>query len=170
MTQDELPLFLDFEASGLQPETYPIAVAWSQTTGEIESYLIRPLPEWTHWDADAERVHRIPRERLAAEGRDALFVARRMNEQLGDQVVWCDGGSFDRGWLDMLVEAAGVKPGFELRDIVSGLIPDEILYTHLWDQFVAEAWSHVEGRRHDPASDVRYLIELYRLAARAAGN
>jgi len=36
-----MPLFLDFEAYGLGPASYPVEVAWGDTdTGEVEAHLI----------------------------------------------------------------------------------------------------------------------------------
>ena len=55
--------FLDFEASSLGKQGYPIEVAWVLSNGEEESHLIRPDPTWTDWDLKAEAIHGIARDR-----------------------------------------------------------------------------------------------------------
>jgi hypothetical protein len=54
--------FLDFEASSLGKQGYPIEVAWVFANGEEESHLIRPAEAWTDWDVKAGRIHGISRE------------------------------------------------------------------------------------------------------------
>ena len=61
-------VFLDFEASSLGKNGYPIEVAWVFEDGDSESFLISPIGRWTGWDAAAEAIHGISREQLAAEG------------------------------------------------------------------------------------------------------
>ena len=51
------PAVLDVEASGFGRESYPIEVGYVLSGGQTYCSLIRPLPEWTHWDPQAERVH-----------------------------------------------------------------------------------------------------------------
>ena len=64
------PCFLDVEATGFGPESYPIEIAWSDEQGEIHRCLIDPTPiaAWTSWSDAAERVHGIDRERLHRNG------------------------------------------------------------------------------------------------------
>ena len=61
-------VFLDFEASSLSDESYPIEIGWAGEDGSTEQHLIRPAPGWTDWSATAEAVHRIERDQLLAEG------------------------------------------------------------------------------------------------------
>ena len=44
-------VFLDFEASSLSKDSYPIEVGWAGEDGSTEAHLIRPAPDWTDWDA-----------------------------------------------------------------------------------------------------------------------
>lgn len=55
MRSEQLPSFLDCEASSL--DGYPIEVAISTADGESRSWLIRPTWRWTDWSPKAERLH-----------------------------------------------------------------------------------------------------------------
>lgn len=107
-------VFLDFEASSLEKEGYPIEVAWAFDSGEEESHLIRPIPDWTDWSAEAEAVHRITREHLLAEGQPVEKVARRMVEVLTGHALYATAPSWDGHWLSLLLRAAGL-PRHALR-------------------------------------------------------
>ncbi|MFG1285145.1 hypothetical protein [Xanthobacter autotrophicus] len=39
-----------------------------------------------------------------------------LNEKLGHDVVWCDGGPYDAYWLRTLFDAAGIEQTFVLGD------------------------------------------------------
>jgi len=56
MTTIAYPKFIDFEASGLSDESYPIEVAWNNVDGTVESYLINTdcVTDWIYWDPNAE--------------------------------------------------------------------------------------------------------------------
>ncbi len=97
--------FLDFEASGLGPDSVPIQVGWCDESGMGEEYLIRPEDGWTDWDYNAEAVHGISQGDLAIKGHPAAEVARRVVEVLGGQTVFSDAPGFDGGWLDVLLSA-----------------------------------------------------------------
>ena len=49
-------VFLDFEASSLSDDSYPIEVGWVFEDGRTEAHLIRPAPAWTDWDPAAEAI------------------------------------------------------------------------------------------------------------------
>lgn len=161
-----LPCFLDFEASGLGTNSYPIEVAWSLPSAEIECYLIQPHTEWINevaWDSAAERLHGIPFASLKREGREPVWVCERMNAQLTDQVVFCDALPYDLFWLQRLFEAADDSPAFRLASLQDycfdlGLGPRQY-------QILGEKARKRSGAKvHRADVDVRYLIELYRLA------
>ncbi|HEY7545418.1 MAG TPA: hypothetical protein VID27_11070 [Blastocatellia bacterium] len=99
-----IPCFLDFEASSLAMESYPIEVAWSLEDGSIESHLISPasVVDWTDWDAEAEKVHGIPRDEIIAHGKPPAWVCQRMNEQLAGKTLYTDAPRFDGRWLARL--------------------------------------------------------------------
>jgi hypothetical protein len=107
-------VFLDFEASSLGDDSYPIEVGWVFEDGREEAHLIRPAPAWTDWDPQAEAVHGVSREALAAEGEPHDAVARRMVEVLNGHDLHASSPSWDGKWLSVLLRAAGL-PRHALR-------------------------------------------------------
>jgi hypothetical protein len=106
--------FLDFEASSLGKDGYPIEVAWVLSTGEEESHLIRPDPTWTDWDLKSETIHGLSRDRLHADGAPVTDVARRMMSVLTGYALYATAPSWDGKWLSRLLRAAGL-PRHALR-------------------------------------------------------
>jgi hypothetical protein len=109
--------FLDFEASGFHPDSYPIALAICSPNGTY-AVLIKPTRYWTYWSPDAEDMHGIPRHRLISEGIDPKALAFILNEKFLDQAVCCDNPA-DCFWLEMLFEAAEMEPRFRLLPLES---------------------------------------------------
>ncbi len=107
-------VFLDFEASSLGKKGFPIEVGWVFEDGRAESHLIKPAPEWTEWDEEAEAVHGISRTILDARGTPHDLVAHRMLEVLSPHIVYASAPSWDGKWLSALLRAAGL-PGYALR-------------------------------------------------------
>jgi hypothetical protein len=106
--------FLDFEASSLGKNSYPIEVAWVFADGEEETYLIRPDPLWTDWDVKAEAIHGISRSALHEKGMPLHDVARRMMSALAGHKLYATAPSWDGKWLSKLLRAAGL-PRHALR-------------------------------------------------------
>jgi hypothetical protein len=49
MSEKEIPYwFVDFEAPGIEPDSYPIEIAIVSAEAEYQG-LIRPARYWTHW-------------------------------------------------------------------------------------------------------------------------
>lgn len=71
----EIPCMIDFQASSLSPDSYPIEVAWSDASGAVESHYIAPSPGWTDWDLGSEDIHWISREILFELGKPVEWVA-----------------------------------------------------------------------------------------------
>jgi len=120
---------IDFEASALTLDSYPIEVGiaiMSVPNGEIEnrSSLIRPDPRWDldgQWDPDAAKIHGIRRWDLR-EGLPAAAVLQKLNARIPHGVaVWCDGGHYDEHWLNTLATTASISPSFRLADLGSAL-------------------------------------------------
>ena len=110
-------VFLDFEASSLAKQSYPVEVAWVFETGEAETHLIRPAPGWDDWDDGAARIHGLSRERLTAEGEPHDAVARRMLATLQGQRLYASAPSWDGKWLSRLLRGAGLpRHALRLRD------------------------------------------------------
>ena len=147
MSQPIFPLaVLDFEASSLDPSSYPIevGVAVARTAdAQIETWstLIRPHPSWREggdWGPQAQAVHGITPAMLA-EGMDPEAVLTRLNqllETLGH--AWVDGGRYDLHWFQRLCEAApAVRPAFHLRDLSGLFVLDRRAHNRFADALAA---------------------------------
>jgi hypothetical protein len=109
--------FLDFEASSLGKQSYPIEVAWVFEDGSAEAWLIRPAPGWTDWGDTAAAIHGIARSLLETEGVSHDAVARRMIEALSGHDLLASAPSWDGKWLSTLLRAAGLpRHSLRLRD------------------------------------------------------
>ncbi|HET9161035.1 MAG TPA: DUF1810 family protein [Caulobacteraceae bacterium] len=100
-------VFLDFEASSLGDDSYPIEVAWVFEDGCEESHLIHPASDWSDWDPAAEAIHGIDRTRLVAEGEPLEAVAQSMLQALGGHTLYASAPSWYGKWLSVLLRAAG---------------------------------------------------------------
>lgn len=106
-------MIIDFEASSLSKDSYPIEVAWGNSADSIRSHLINPetVPGWVDWHPASEKIHNISREYLAAEGEPATAVATSLYTALQSHEVYCDGGKFDQMWLNRLLAVINQAPG-----------------------------------------------------------
>jgi len=107
--------FIDFEASGIAPDSYPIQVAVVSSESSFNS-LIKPARYWTHWSFDAQDMHGLCQDQLREQGDTPSAVARRMNQLFSGQVL-CSDSPQDSFWLDVLYEAADLVPTFELKPL-----------------------------------------------------
>lgn len=151
---DESRCVIDIEASGFGRHSYPIEVGFVREDGQVWCTLVRPETDWLHWDADAERVHGIPRSALLEHGRPPAEVARRLNDELGGRTVYCDGWAHDYAWLALLFEVAGLVPRFHLES-VNKLLDDTRLAR--LDGLRADAFGALGIARHRASSDARAL-------------
>ena len=110
-------VFLDFEASSLSDDSYPIEIGWAGEDGSTEQHLIRPAPGWTDWSATAEAVHRIEHDQLLAEGEPHDQVAHRTLEALAPHAVFVTAPSWDGKWMSLLLRSAGLpRHALRLKD------------------------------------------------------
>ncbi|WP_334162381.1 3'-5' exonuclease [Phenylobacterium sp.] len=110
-------VFLDFEASSLSDDSYPVEVGWVFEDGTEEAHLIRPAPAWTDWDPTAEAVHGLSRATLEAEGEPHEAVASRMLDRLAGHELYASSPSWDGKWMSVLLRAAGLpRHALRLRD------------------------------------------------------
>jgi hypothetical protein len=150
------PTVLDVEASGFGRNSYPIEVGFVLPTGHTYCTLIRPEPDWTHWDEQAAHTHHISRELILQRGLPALDVAHKLNAELRGQTVYSDGWANDFTWLNVLFEAASMSPRFKLENL-RGLLSDE--EADQWHTVKAQIASERGTQRHRASSDAR-LIQL----------
>ena len=155
--------FIDFEASGLGPRSWPIEVGWAFEDGVGESFLISPAPEWTmdQWDPRAEALHGITPKMLSDLGVNASVACNRMNAALGDCMVYSDAPDWDAFWMMRLFDAAGRRSSIRLKEF-SALMPDLTLDRK--KELIAGA-DRIAPRRHRAAEDALHLVTVYRLSA-----
>jgi hypothetical protein len=122
--------------------------------GQTYCSLIRPLPNWTHWDPGAERVHRIAPATLRSSGRSVTEVAQHLNEQLHGQIMYCDGWAHDYTWLATLFEAAEMSPSFRLENLRVLLSEREAA---CWDVLKRQVTQEMRLQRHRASSDAKVL-------------
>ena len=107
--------FIDFEASGIAPDSYPIEVAVVSSECAFNT-LIKPARYWTHWSFDAQDMHGLSQDHLREQGDTPGAVARHMNQLFSGQVL-CSDSPQDGFWLDVLFEAADLMLTFELKPL-----------------------------------------------------
>jgi len=157
----DLPAIVDVEASGFGRGSYPIEIAIALPQGNIESRLVKPLPEWTHWTEEAEALHGISRNQLLREGIEVDEVASWLNECL--QLIglsYSDSWGYDSSWIARLYNDSGAVQRFRLGSLRSILTQHQL---ECWDS-VREAVQLNEGiRRHRAGDDVRMLQKTFAL-------
>lgn len=164
------PCFLDVEASGFGPESWPVAVAWCDHAGDIRRHLVRPPAAWTHWDEAAARVHGLTRARLQAEGQPPAEIAAALAHDLAGMLAFSDAPDFDAAWLATLHRAAGLAMPFAVDhadDLLAGalLVPGEALWRAQARLDALRAELRVTAsHRHDAGYDVGFLVALWRRA------
>jgi DNA polymerase III epsilon subunit-like protein len=174
-------VFLDFEASSLAKPSYPIEVAWVFEDRRSESHLIKPAPDWTDWDAEAEALHRISRADLVDRGTPHDEVAHRILDVLSDHAVYVTSPSWDGKWLSVLLRAAGLpRHALRLReadeahlqtahDLLLGAVPDSALDAAAANVLarVRDATRHREPP-HRALPDAELELEVWLEVARLA--
>lgn len=118
------PLFIDFEASGLDRHSWPIEIgaAWIEGEGlgrtvQVWSSLIRPERHWpmSCWSEHSAAVHGIPLDELRRAPR-AEEVAREFLRLAGGSVIVSDAPEFDGRWLGRLLDSVDHNRQVEVRD------------------------------------------------------
>lgn len=149
-----MPAVLDIEASGFGTGSYPIEVGYVLPDGRAWCSLVRPEPDWKHWDPSAASVHGISREQLLRHGRSAGEIAEHLNAELRDATIYSDSWGHDFTWLNRLYDAADRTPTFKLEAMRA-----------LFNDGQAERWHEVKRRvardiglqRHRASTDARIL-------------
>ena len=157
--------FIDLEASGLGPASWPIEVGWCFPDEPPEALLIQPADDWPDdaWDHQAEALHGISRKTLRKEGQGILDVCERLNKVLEKVDVYSDAPDWDGFWLYRLFSAAGTKQVFKLKDfgdLLSSFAPEKV-------SAAISAATRTAPHRHRAREDVLHMNAVY--AAVAAG-
>lgn len=153
------PCIIDIEASGFGSHSYQIEVGFVTPEGRRYCSLIKPHPQWTHWDQQAESVHKISRDTLQTHGKPAHLVARELNEQLSGITAYSDGWVVDSPWLNTLFAAAGLQMQFMLSPIEAILSENQLAY---WDSTKTRILEESVIDRHRASNDAFLIQETYR--------
>ncbi|MGV6819462.1 MAG: hypothetical protein ACWA5T_03070 [Parvularcula sp.] len=154
--------FIDVEASGLGPNSWPIEVGWGFVGTDPRAVLIKPADSWSMvaWEKSAEALHRISPIQLVTEGKKPIEAALGLNAALAGAQVYSDAPDYDSFWLFRLYDAAGIKPNFRLFDLGDLLRP-------IWEGEPAELVDLASAEAphiHRAAADVRHLQKMYEIA------
>lgn len=160
------PLILDLEASGFGSGSYPIEVGVAFPDGSTQCMLVRPEPEWTHWEAGAEAVHGISRQTLFERGLPARACCERLNQLLAGQTAYSDGWGHDSSWLYQLFDAAGMWPRFKLESLRRLLSESQVAH---WQQARRQAMEELSLERHRASSDALIIQRAWSIAVASAG-
>jgi len=155
--------FIDFEASGLGPFSWPIEVGWALDDGLTDAVLINPAPSWSMqaWDPKAERLHGITPRMLSDLGIDPSDACKRLETALEGRTVYSDAPDWDGFWMLRLFQAAGRRCDIRLHDFARAMPPlSDAAKARLLQQA-----DRLAPRRHRASEDALHLLTLYRLAA-----
>jgi len=107
---------IDFEASGLSKQSYPIEVGLTNGSDEYQA-LIKPMAHWQYWSDEAEAVHTLSKSQLESDGLNPAHVAHTLNNKLSGQPVYCDSVQWDGFWCNVLFADNSIHQQFEILDI-----------------------------------------------------
>ncbi|MSR13532.1 MAG: hypothetical protein EXR86_03010 [Gammaproteobacteria bacterium] len=155
------PGIIDVEASGFGRGSYPIEVGVALANGEIACFLIKPLPEWTHWTSEAEALHGISRGLLLTRGRPAAEIALELNSLLGSRVIYSDAWGFDSSWLALLHASCEIPASYRI-DALTRLLSEAQQIA--WADLKNNARVQLQLNRHRASADALVLQRAYRLS------
>lgn len=155
--------FIDFEASSLDLDSWPVEAAILSTWGPVDAFLIRRHPSWSMsaWDRRSANIHGIALADLQEKGEDWEAGLARLELGAGEHPVFSDAAEFDQHWLDRLAGAAGRAAPFQIRDWHEALPSN--LKPRTWRAIRAEA-AMLAPRAHRAAADTKFMLEVWRLA------
>jgi len=158
MIVTDRPFIMDIEASGLGPQGYPIEIGVALEPGAKFCSLLLPREDWTYWDSDAEKMHRIPRDILETYGSPLAEVAINLNTLLENRTIYSDGWVVDKGWLSQLYYAVAMPQQFTLSSLEMILSTAQMT---LWDETKAQVIEDLGMMRHRASTDALIIQETY---------
>jgi hypothetical protein len=152
------PYIIDIEASGFGPDGYPIEIGVALEPGKKFCSLLLPREEWTHWDIEAEKLHRIPRDILETYGSPINEVALSLNELLENQTIYSDAWVVDKDWLAQMYYAAAIPQQFTMSSLEMILSEPQM---EIWDKIKILVIEELGLHRHRASSDALIIQETY---------
>jgi hypothetical protein len=138
--------------------SYPIEVGIAAEDNSKYCALILPAAEWTHWDTEAEKVHRIPRDLLQIHGKPIRTIAEDLNRLYAGKTLYTDGWVVDKPWMIQLFHAAGLEMKFSVSPLEMILSEAQMeRWHHTKDQLLAET----SQQRHRASFDAWVIQETY---------
>jgi len=159
MARVENPLIIDIEASGFGGTSYPIEVGVALEEDRKYCALILPAPDWTHWDSEAEKIHRVARDILETYGKPMREVAEELNSLLAGRTLYTDGWVVDKPWLTTLFHAAQVRMEFYVSPLEAILSEAQMERWHTTKDRVIE---EMNKTRHRASYDAWAIQETYK--------
>lgn len=155
----DTPAFIDVEASGLGPRSYPIEVGLITSEGSMYCTLIVPPEDWSRldaaaWDPAAESVHGITRAILGTYGKPLAEVARELNRVARGLILYSDAWGNDYAWLARLFDAADLPMHFQIESSRKLLSEEE---AGRWGAAKLEVIAELKLTRHRASSDAKIL-------------
>lgn len=147
---------IDVEASGLGSHSYPIEVGLVLGNGTTYEALIKPPPDWQHWDKEAEDLHGISRDMLRRLGRSLREVCVELNQLCGGKTLYSDCWVYDSAWITKLFAKAGITPRFKCSPI-EGILQEEHL--EYWGEHKAEYIRNTQILPHRALNDAIIISE-----------
>ena len=133
--------------------------------GERLSMLIKPEPEWVHWDPQAQKLHGISRCTLTRYGKTAVEVAHILNSLLDGQQAYSDGWVVDKPWLVSLFDAAKLPMQFRLSPIEQVMRENQFQY---WDDIKLQVIQELGVERHRASHDAWLIQQTYERSLKKA--
>ena len=153
------PFIIDVEASGFGSTSYPIEVGVVLNNGRKFCSLILPAPDWTYWDEEAEKIHRVSRELLKTFGKPIHEVADHLNAMLDGLTLYSDGWVVDKPWLITLFHTAGRPMKFSVSPLEMLLSEKQMA---VWHETKDKVAIEMNLTRHRASNDAWIIQETYK--------
>lgn len=151
---------IDFEASSLSGRSYPIQVGVVMNDGREYMAYIKPISKWIDWNPLSEKIHNISRDYIESYGEEAINVAHELNNLIGTDTVFCDGGVYDFHWCNALYNGVNIKRTWSIESIT---VEDLFVETH-WNLYMNHYAKELGFTEHDALHDAKLIQYLTKLA------
>ncbi|MEJ0023590.1 MAG: hypothetical protein WDN76_09305 [Alphaproteobacteria bacterium] len=154
-------VFLDFEASSLSPESWPVEVGYAGACGAEDAFLLSRHREWSmeYWDRNSANLHGISLADLDEFGVPAEAAIDRLAKKLGNAIVVSDAPDFENHWLRRISTAAGKPTPFVVQDWEEYLPAGQ---SEAERKALTEQARKQEGVRHRAGPDARVMRAVWR--------
>lgn len=162
-----VPIIIDVEASGFGRGSYPIEIGLALEHGDTMQLLVRPEPDWVHWEAEAAALHGIDRDHLLEAGTDVREVARILNDRLAGETVYSNAWGHDVTWIALLFDAADTLQAFRIEALET-LVGEDM--REAWLAAREKTLASMAGQPHRADVDALNLQTTYLRMKGLAGN